>query len=69
VAGVRKNTLILTFPGSVKGAVEGFQAVSPVISHLVDLINDRKTKVANAHGEKNGTQELRSKVGKLRHKR
>ncbi|KAJ1561253.1 hypothetical protein HK096_005408, partial [Nowakowskiella sp. JEL0078] len=37
VAGVRKNTLILTLPGSKKGSVENLAAILGVLPHAVDL--------------------------------
>ncbi|KAJ3235248.1 hypothetical protein HDU81_000686 [Chytriomyces hyalinus] len=37
VAGVRYNTIIITLPGSTKGAVENLTAVLSVIPHAVEL--------------------------------
>jgi gephyrin len=37
VCGVYRNTLILTLPGSPKGAVENLQAVLSVLQHACDL--------------------------------
>ena len=40
-AGIRGNTLIINLPGSEKGAVESFDAISDAIHHGVDVIHDR----------------------------
>ena len=37
-AGIRRNTLIINFPGSPKGALENFEVVAPVLPHAVDLL-------------------------------
>ncbi|KAI9355437.1 hypothetical protein DFJ73DRAFT_825711 [Zopfochytrium polystomum] len=37
VAGVRRRSIIITLPGSPKGAVENFEALRPCIQHAVDL--------------------------------
>ena len=34
VAGLRKNTLILTIPGSTKGAKETLDALFPAVLHI-----------------------------------
>ncbi|KAJ3333046.1 hypothetical protein HDU76_011999 [Blyttiomyces sp. JEL0837] len=47
VAGVRKNTIIVTLPGSPKGAKENFQAIAKVLGHAVEL-----ARGGNAAGEK-----------------
>ncbi len=41
VAGWRKSTLIINFPGSPKGAVESFDAVADLVPHIVDLLHGR----------------------------
>ncbi|MGA2599538.1 MAG: MogA/MoaB family molybdenum cofactor biosynthesis protein [Bryobacteraceae bacterium] len=41
VAGWRKSTLIINFPGSPKGAVESFDAVANLAPHIVDLLHGR----------------------------
>jgi len=41
VAGLIKNSLILAFPGSTKGAIESIQAVFPSILHLFDILKER----------------------------
>ena len=40
VTGIRKKTLIINLPGSPKGALENFQAVIPVLSHAVQLLQE-----------------------------
>jgi len=39
-AGIRKRTLIITLPGSPKGAVENFEVVAPVLEHAIHLLRD-----------------------------
>jgi molybdenum cofactor biosynthesis protein B len=38
VAGVRRGTLIVNLPGSVRGATESLQAVLPALPHAVKLL-------------------------------
>ena len=38
MAGVRKRTLIISVPGSAKGATESLEAVMPVIGHAIQLL-------------------------------
>ena len=40
VAGIRKRTLIVNFPGSPKAAVENFIVILPVLPHAVQLLQD-----------------------------
>lgn len=40
-AAVRGATLIVTLPGSPKGAVDSFNSVAPLIPHVVDLLHGR----------------------------
>src|SRR5271157_3287638 len=40
VAGIRKQTLIINFPGSPKAALENFNVVLPVLQHAVDLLQE-----------------------------
>ena len=42
VAGFIKNTLVLTLPGSPKGAVEYIDSLFPQILHVFDMIKGRK---------------------------
>jgi len=39
MAGVRKRTLIISVPGSPKGATESLEAVMPVIGHAIQLLH------------------------------
>lgn len=39
VAGTRKKSLILTFPGSTKGTKETFYALFPAVLHILKVIN------------------------------
>ncbi|MCD6402183.1 MAG: MogA/MoaB family molybdenum cofactor biosynthesis protein [Anaerolineales bacterium] len=40
VVGIRKKTLIINLPGSVRGAAENLKVVIPVIPHAVHLLRD-----------------------------
>jgi molybdenum cofactor synthesis domain-containing protein len=46
VAGVRKNSLIINFPGSPRGVEESFRAVADVIPHAFAMMR------GEGHGEK-----------------
>lgn len=39
VVGVRGRTLIVNLPGSVKGATESLAAITPVLSHAVQVLS------------------------------
>ncbi len=39
MAGVRKRTLIISVPGSPKGATESLEAVMPVVGHAIQLLH------------------------------
>jgi molybdenum cofactor synthesis domain-containing protein len=41
VAGIRGHTLILNLPGSMKGAVDSFEAVREALPHAIDVILGR----------------------------
>jgi molybdenum cofactor synthesis domain-containing protein len=45
VAGTRGRTLIVTLPGSPKGAVESLDAVAALLPHIVDLLEGRTEHV------------------------
>ncbi|KAG6610689.1 gephyrin-like protein [Phytophthora cinnamomi] len=40
VAGIRKNTLIVTLPGKPKAVVENFSAIAGVLPHALHLVRD-----------------------------
>jgi molybdopterin adenylyltransferase len=46
VAGIRKSTIIINLPGNPNAALENFRAISIVLPHAVDLINDTPTSEA-----------------------
>jgi molybdopterin adenylyltransferase len=42
VSGIRKQTLIITLPGSPKGATENLQVVLPALEHAVNLLREKE---------------------------
>jgi molybdopterin adenylyltransferase len=40
LTGIRKWTIIISLPGSPKGAVEDLQVVIPVLPHAVQLLSN-----------------------------
>ena len=46
LAGTREETLILSLPGSPKGAAQSLRAVLKVLPHAVDILHGRTTHVA-----------------------
>ncbi|EDV20302.1 uncharacterized protein TRIADDRAFT_61235 [Trichoplax adhaerens] len=51
VCGFRKQTLIVNFPGSMKGSQECFEFIKPALPHALDLIQDSSERVVAAHKE------------------
>lgn len=51
VAGIRKSTLIINFPGSPKACKECYNVISPVIKHSIDQIRGETKKVRAKHKE------------------
>ena len=47
VCGIRGRTLIVNLPGSVRGAVQNFNAIRSSIPHAVGLLSDQSPKCAN----------------------
>ena len=43
-AGIRKQTLIVNLPGSVKGSTENFQSIIPALPHALSLISQASDK-------------------------
>jgi len=48
ICGVRKQTLIINFPGSPKAIEENFEVIAPAIVHAIEII---KGKVVDCHPE------------------
>jgi len=42
ISGIRKRTLIITLPGSPKGATENLQVVLPALEHAVNLLREEQ---------------------------
>lgn len=49
VSGVRGKALVITLPGSPKGACECLRFVLPSLNHALDLLRDDTSKVATTH--------------------
>ncbi|KAF0290935.1 Gephyrin [Amphibalanus amphitrite] len=49
VAGVRGRCVVVTLPGSTKGAVENLRLLAPGLPHAVDLVRNRLTQVQDVH--------------------
>jgi len=43
IGGVRKRTLIISVPGSPKGASESLEAVMPIVGHAIQLLHGDTT--------------------------
>jgi molybdopterin adenylyltransferase len=41
VCGIRKNTLIINFPGSPNAVVECFEVIEPILKHAISLIQGK----------------------------
>lgn len=53
VAGIRKSTLIINFPGSPKAALENFNIVAPILEHATALLRDRSEAESGHQAHKN----------------
>jgi molybdopterin adenylyltransferase len=45
MAGVRERTLIISVPGSPKGALESLEAVMPIVGHAIQLLHGDTTHI------------------------
>lgn len=52
VCGIRKKTLIMTFPGSLNACKECFEVVEPVLEHAVDQLQSNILSIQNLHNDK-----------------
>ncbi len=43
VCGIRKDTLIVNLPGSPKAVTECFEVIKPVLTHAVNLIENKRS--------------------------
>jgi len=41
VSGIRKRTLIINLPGSVRGALENLDGVAPVLGHAIEILRQK----------------------------
>lgn len=62
VSGIRKNTLIINFPGSKKAVSECFGAISDIIPHAVEVICNNLPRVRCVHSDNNNKTESTSSV-------
>jgi molybdopterin biosynthesis enzyme MoaB len=44
VSGIRRSTLVLSFPGSPKACGELFDVVQPVLNHALELLRSAPTE-------------------------
>ena len=44
VSGIRRSTLVLSFPGSPKACGELFDVVQPVLNHALELLRSTPTE-------------------------
>lgn len=44
VSGIRKDTLIINLPGSVRGVKESLEIVLPVLDHALDILSGEATE-------------------------
>lgn len=58
ISGVRKDTLIINFPGSKKAVVECFNTVRPILSHAVSLIKNELKEVNATHKSIQGSDHV-----------
>ncbi|XP_065883628.1 gephyrin-like isoform X2 [Dysidea avara] len=49
VCGIRKSTLIVNLPGSVKGSQECLRCILPALPHALDLLTSNTSAVATTH--------------------
>ena len=54
LAGARGETLILSLPGSPKGATQSLQAVLKILPHAVDILHSRTAHGATDHSRETG---------------
>lgn len=58
VCGVRKNTLILNFPGSLKAVKECYSIVEKILPHALDQIRGETCNIKSAHSKMQATQSV-----------
>ncbi|KAJ3107530.1 hypothetical protein HDU97_003835 [Phlyctochytrium planicorne] len=51
ICGVRKNSIIITLPGSVKGSTENLQSILPVLGHAIELCKGGKDAGESTHAK------------------
>jgi molybdopterin biosynthesis enzyme MoaB len=56
IAGIRKSTLVVNFPGSPKAVTENLAVILPVLPHAVQLLqNDPKSEAGHLIGTQAST--------------
>ncbi|KAI9199264.1 MoaB/Mog domain-containing protein [Polychytrium aggregatum] len=76
ICGVRKNSIIVTLPGSTKGSVENLQALLPVLPHALELCRGepgageqthRRMQAASGHHDCGHHHEAKTKTHHQHH--
>lgn len=55
ICGIRRQTLIINFPGSPKAALENLEVIKPVIPHAIELLRDSPN---SERGHQFGSQQV-----------
>lgn len=55
-AGIRKDTLIVNFPGSKKACRECFAVLSPVLKHALEQLKNDRQQIERVHSTMEATR-------------